>query len=161
MAPEEFELTIPASEWPQNHALDSAATAIGNDGVSRHEVWTHSLLVISNLLPDESLNSHKQNSRAFISARKITDQRRQEGDVPHSVPRRYEAITTTLLIQFSWVKRSHKINSSSNWNHGNWCSLKDFQTNFQFNKSKMLLVSLRGRKVKEREKLLLSKRRKF
>jgi hypothetical protein len=29
MPPEEFKLTIPASEWPYSHALDRQATAIG------------------------------------------------------------------------------------------------------------------------------------
>ena len=31
MPPAGFEITIPASEWPQTHALDSAATGIGTN----------------------------------------------------------------------------------------------------------------------------------
>jgi len=44
MHPEGFEPTIPASEWPQTHALDSMATGIGAGRLYPQEI---SLVLIS------------------------------------------------------------------------------------------------------------------
>jgi hypothetical protein len=64
LKPDSFEPTIPASERPQTHALESAATEIGSEHITKHKYIT--LCVLCNICKC-FMTLHQQNAQTCLS----------------------------------------------------------------------------------------------